>query len=229
MSSRKLKCIKQAHDFDCGLACVAMVTTYLTNAESPESELSRVTDAFIDMEICDSDSYTRGIWTIELYYLLAELLGERERKLQLSTTEIISNALALLPFYEQDIGVDTARVSALYSKLKSEGSLRLLMRRKSVAEITRDTLAGSVFIFLVDILILKCRSCRYFSFSNTPTEVGSYHGHCILVTSIDRKNGTVTYHDPSAECDSCNCELENFEAARSAPGTDNDAIRISIS
>ena len=54
-----------------------------------------------------------------------------------------------------------------------------------------------------------------------------FHGHYVVVFGADAARRRVFYHDPvSPTCGACVATYENFEAAKSREGTDNDVVRV---
>eukprot|EP00754_Rhynchopus_humris_P008318 Rhum_TRINITY_DN13718_c0_g1::Rhum_TRINITY_DN13718_c0_g1_i1::g.63303::m.63303 len=54
-----------------------------------------------------------------------------------------------------------------------------------------------------------------------------FHGHYVVVFGADVGRRRVFYHDPvSPTCGTCVATYENFEAAKSREGTDNDVVRV---
>eukprot|EP01059_Diplonema_ambulator_P025708 TRINITY_DN42796_c0_g1_i1.p1 TRINITY_DN42796_c0_g1~~TRINITY_DN42796_c0_g1_i1.p1 ORF type:complete len:214 (+),score=16.81 TRINITY_DN42796_c0_g1_i1:37-642(+) len=198
-----------------------------------------------------SDNNT-SIWTVDVFVLLDRLLAEMGgARPRLTTTVIGCNPMYVdTEFYTENFLGDEVRVTRLFKQIKDE-NLDVQEMQISTSELTALLSSGDVLlIVLVDATLIphtknrftrffhSCLSCltRLACLSPRRTLRTAYHpppvsstfqGHYLLATGYNPRKRTVSIIDPSGVA-AVNINLDEFEHARSAFGTDNDVISIYV-
>ncbi|OQS00089.1 GUCD1 isoform X2 [Thraustotheca clavata] len=195
--------IHQLYDWDCGIACLQMVSLWL-------NPMFECTHRMLCEVLC-----TKSIWTIDLFSALLKLYGEKQISIIFYSKVLQVNLnLAHHTFYTNDYLVDIARIEPLYTQAIAAGAT-------SCASLSSDELrlaiGNRIAIVLVDAGKLKC--CV------SSTQSG-FQGHFIVVFQITLN--VVKYVDPaSVDHVQCSMDIDTFDQARKSEGTDEDIIIIS--
>lgn len=165
---------------------------------------------------------THSIWSADLLLLCVRL---RLRRLAFHSTLLAVNPeYAGLAYYAGSLADDTSRVAAAFAAAAAAG---VAMTQHHVpASYFCDRLAAgaAVFIVLVDLRFLKCSKC----WLKAPLFTTSYSGHYILLLSYDPARDAICYMDPASDAACCFMTPAQFDTARTATGTDEDAIEIPL-
>ncbi|KAJ9452999.1 hypothetical protein DIPPA_00969 [Diplonema papillatum] len=156
--------IRQVADYDCGLACIAMVVLTLIDHLSAGDEQKRQdwSPGRIYQQYNRFSKNNTSIWTIDLYVFLCTLIRDDLRPAfdvrspRFTTTAAeCNNALASAPFYVSDFLCDKTRVDRMFIKARDEG-MRVEERRLSTEEVTDLLVNGSaLLVVLLDATIMR--------------------------------------------------------------------------
>ena len=244
----KIEIIRQEDDYDCGLACAAMVANALGVLESPKALYTRYSDL--------SNGNT-SVWTIDIFMLLVDVLREAGKPDPRFTstmcqvnTEYITNE-----FYCSSLLDDSKRVNGLFEEAKRTGcdiQERCMDKSEIIAQLSSGevilivlvnshdlvSLIPSVFSTTIiprvvtDIASVLSSCCAVMSKSFTSEPLSphdaSFYGHYIIARGYDAATDSVLVLDPS-QLITDRVEMSLFEKARSAFGTDNDIISVCTS
>eukprot|EP01060_Flectonema_neradi_P015548 TRINITY_DN2218_c0_g2_i1.p1 TRINITY_DN2218_c0_g2~~TRINITY_DN2218_c0_g2_i1.p1 ORF type:complete len:284 (+),score=18.22 TRINITY_DN2218_c0_g2_i1:39-890(+) len=244
----KIELIPQESDYDCGLACAAMVIQALGFSETPKSLYKRY---------AEKSNGNTSLWTIDIYMLLVDILREAGKPDPRYTTtmcrvntEYVTNA-----FYSSSIEKDAQRVNALFDEAISAGC-DIQERRMTDEEIVSQLSSGEVILIVlmnshdlaslipsvfpqtlvpkvVSNIATAITSCCSVMSQKLATEPSTsqdvpYYGHYIVARGYDAASDSIIICDPSRLIPD-NIERHVFEKARSAYGTDSDIISICTS
>eukprot|EP01147_Barroeca_monosierra_P006051 gene6051-9149_t len=167
-----------------------------------------------------------GIWTVELLALLIMCFGIPCVMFTTVTSYHPSNYSEIL-FYQHEHNKD-GHSDKTVAQLYDYHHDRIIDRSLCLAEL-RFLLGRELgVIVLVDANLLCCSQCN----SIQPSECTNtaYHGHYIVLESIELESNIVTFRDPSrVRCSgACHVPAAIFDEARQAQGTDNDVLVVGL-
>ncbi|KAF9934398.1 guanylyl cyclase domain-containing protein 1 [Linnemannia zychae] len=244
--------ISQEEDWDCGLACVAMVANALG---------SRLSLAEVTLH-CSVES----VWTIDLAYILRKLSNDQVNlpTIQFSKPSSKFHVPNLSPgrgegwdftYYTSTIGADAAhskekfyrksfdddqrRVNALFDNADA-ANIRVIELTLPLDDFKRFLYCKKyAIITLVNQRLLKCPQClekiKFCSCHIGP--LGSivqrikgfrYIGHFIVLVAYDVTEDVFYYRDPAMDDELCSVAAEDLEIARNSSGTDHDCIIVKV-
>ncbi|KAF9114981.1 guanylyl cyclase domain-containing protein 1 [Mortierella sp. AM989] len=237
--------INQESNWDCGLACVAMVC----NALGAHLSLAEVT-----MHCC-----VDSVWTIDLAYLLRKLSNDQ---VSVPPPSFIQRPQLLIPnlspgrdegwdftYYTSTIGVNSAhskekfyrksfdddqkRVNALFDNADA-ANIRVIELALPLDDFKRFLYCRQyAIITLVNQRLLRCPQCLEKSAfcSCSMGTLGSivqrmkgfrYVGHFIVLVAYEPNEDLFYYRDPAVGDDLCSVSASDLEHARNSTGTDHD-------
>ncbi|KAG0056369.1 guanylyl cyclase domain-containing protein 1 [Gryganskiella cystojenkinii] len=239
--------ITQDGNWDCGLACVAMIA----NALGAHLSLAEVTLH------CSVES----VWTIDLAYLLRKLSNDQVNVPKINFSKRTQPQLVVpnlspgreegwdFTYYTSTLGVDAAhsrekfyrktfdddqkRVNALFDGADA-ANIRVIELELPLDDFKRFLYCGKYgIVTLVNQRLLKCRQCLEKSAfcSCNSGSLGSlvqwmkgfrYIGHFIVLVAYDPTTDTFYYRDPAIGDDLCSISGLDLEDARNSSGTDHD-------
>ncbi|KAI9015232.1 Guanylyl cyclase, partial [Phycomyces nitens] len=188
-------------NWDCGIACIAMVLQGLGIRCSLRS-------------LADQCA-VKSVWTIDLVYLLrnnyegdftyyTSYFGSR-REHQGNT------------FYQDDFDEDERRVNKLFGSAKSN-SIHVVRMMLPLDDFKRFLYCQRfVIVVLVNARLLKCQKCRLFIII-----IIIQTGHFICLIGYDPTENLFIYRDPAVVYSYCTISAEDLDNARKASGTDHD-------
>ncbi|KAF9339201.1 Guanylylate cyclase-domain-containing protein [Linnemannia elongata] len=245
--------INQVDNWDCGLACVAMVANALG---------SRLSLAEVSLH-CSVES----VWTIDLVYILRKLSNDQA---SLPTIQFSKRSPSqyhvpnLSPgrgegwdftYYTSTIGVDAAhskekfyrksfdddqkRVNELFENADA-ANVRVIELTLPLDDFKRFLYCRKyAIITLVNQRLLKCPQClektNFCSCNAGP--LGSivqrmkgfrYIGHFIVLVAYDANEDMFYYRDPAVNDELCSIAAADLERARNSSGTDHDCIIVKV-
>jgi len=165
---------------------------------------------------------TRSIWSADLLLLCARL--HLPRLAFHSTLLAVNPEYAGLAYYAGSLADDTTRVAGAFAAAAAGGVAMHQHHLPSSYFCDRLAAGAAVFIVLVDLRYLKCSKC----WLKTPLFTTSYSGHYIVLLSYDPVTDAICYMDPATDAACCFMTPAQFDTARTATGTDEDAIEISL-
>ncbi|KAI9255268.1 Guanylyl cyclase [Phascolomyces articulosus] len=211
--------IMQHYDWDCGLACIAMMLKGLgieSNIEQLAEEIGLT-----------------SIWTIDLAFLL--------RKYEFDFTFYTSvfgtrEEYKDVKFYEATFDEDQKRVNKLFASAKS-CSVHIVRMKLPMKDFKRFLFNRQfAIIVLVNARLLRCERCEagrgcmasvcgqfFYKISND-----DYIGHYVILIGYDPTQDIFIYRDPANVNDYCTITMEDFDQARQAEGTDHDCIVVKL-
>ncbi|BDA40954.1 Protein GUCD1 [Coccomyxa sp. Obi] len=211
--------VRQAYNWDCGLACVLMV---LRAAGIHGEDFT---------SLCDLCSIT-SIWTVDLAYLLRRFGLEVE----LTTITIGANPdYAKESFYKEHMAEDGSRVERLFQEAATAG---ITVSRRSVGcrELKDRMLMGGVLVIaLVDKTRLAGHTVSAVALPavnlGLTTRLGiapAYTGHYIVICGYDCETDRFMIQDPASTAEMDSVPTCSLEAARHAYGTDEDLLLVTM-
>jgi len=212
---------RQMGDWDCGVACI-------TGAISEVSDTKKISLAEAMKFLPPKAAETRSVWTVDLAYAIKN--SGFSNFLCTTTSCGVDPSHAELGFYSKGFDEDEKRVNAL---LHDAAEKKIAIREESVSD--RDlckflAVPGNMVIALVNSTDMRCSECAHFGgqmFSCIARWMyGGYVGHYVLLFDYT-ESGQIWYHDPGRSHSGCSINVEMFEQARKARGTDEDLIFIS--
>ncbi|KAF9914195.1 guanylyl cyclase domain-containing protein 1 [Lobosporangium transversale] len=242
--------INQENDWDCGLACVAMVANALG---------ARLSLAEVAMH-CKDES----VWTIDLAYILRKLSDDQvsiprlnfSKRLQIPNLSPRRDEGWDFTYYTSTIGADAAhsrekfyrksfdddqkRVNALFDNADAE-NVRVIQLVLPLDDFKRFLYCRKYgIITLVNQRLLSCLQClEKTTICNCTIGVFDsfvqrmkgfrYIGHFILLVAYEPNTDMFYYRDPAVRDDLCSISASNLERARSSNGTDHDCIVVKVS
>ncbi|PHZ07376.1 uncharacterized protein RHIMIDRAFT_274952 [Rhizopus microsporus ATCC 52813] len=214
--------IQQASNWDCGLACVAMILQGLGFNCNIE-EIARQ---------CSVNS----VWTIDLAFILknyvqdftyyTSYLGSRKEYQEQK-------------FYQEDFNQDEKRINKLFAIAKS-CSVHVVRMILPLDDYKRFLYCKQyATITLVNARLLKCKLCQQtrgclgsicgqLDFFLEKFKGYDYLGHFILLIGYDPTEDTFIYRDPAIKDEFCVISADDLNEARQSEGTDHDCIVIKL-
>ncbi|KAL0083554.1 Guanylyl cyclase [Phycomyces blakesleeanus] len=215
--------IIQNSNWDCGIACIAMVLQGLGIRCSLRSLA----------EQCAVES----VWTIDLAVLLR---NNYEGDFTYYTSYFGSRREHQEnKFYQDDFDEDERRVNKLFGSAKSK-SIHVVRMMLPMDDFKRFLYCQRfVIVVLVNARLLKCQKCReqrncvvtvcgQFDFFFEKMKGYDYIGHFICLIGYDPTENLFIYRDPAVVYSYCTISAEDLDNARKASGTDHDCIVIQI-
>mmetsp|Transcript_69517 Transcript_69517/g.157150 ORF Transcript_69517/g.157150 Transcript_69517/m.157150 type:complete len:452 (+) Transcript_69517:169-1524(+) len=214
--------VRQKSYWDCGIACTQMVLSYLGHPRSA-SELELAVG-------------TRSVWTIDLAVLLRRA-GPPGLKFLLCTTALgAEEAHSELHMYRGEFADDATRVNALFRRAKALGCS--YCQRSLLCEELSELLASGrvVLVILLDIRSVRRAEGKvglgglghFFEGLAHGAGAGSYVGHYVVLTGLDRKAARFHYLDPAQAPVLRSIAAADLDRARCATGTDEDILIIEV-
>ncbi|CAG7834208.1 unnamed protein product [Allacma fusca] len=204
---------KQRYNWDCGIACVAMCVSVHDRY-----------DLYRNLNFYKKHfQFNESTWTIDLCYVLKHFAVPFRFATRFPG---VDPQLRRYTFYKSSIDKDTSRVLNGFA-LASKNGINFCVAKTHIQSILQHVYAIGPAIILVNSNLLRCLDC-----SSACSSVFSccfrtcYQGHYILVIGFDLKNNCVFYNNPTFGDRTCRIYAGDFEAARTAPGTDWDTIFI---
>jgi hypothetical protein len=222
----KVPHVRQAFNWDCGLACVLMVL----QAAAPKA-------AGMDLATLRQYCPTTSIWTIDLAHLLRRFGME----VVFCTITLGANpAFSSEAFYAENMPEDEARVQQLFNDAPLAG-IPVHQRSLDGGEVKEAMGSGRYLaIALVDKIKLGLggycgavgaaaalwggpdAAAAYLHTSGEP----AYVGHYIVVVAYCASSDSYEVRDPAAEAGHLTVPAAVLEAARRSFGTDEDIILV---
>lgn len=198
----RVKHVQQTQNWDCGLACCAMILHTLGLKD-------------YDLDTLEQLANTRSIWTIDIAHVLVSC-GLTSVSF-LTTMVGVNHAHTSSPFYAKTIARDRTRVENLFLSAASKG---ITIREMSISkEQLQRLLLTHIIILLVDKALLPLSTVP----SSATTD---FMGHYIVVSGYDEWCDEYLIHDPAAENGCSRIGADLLEHARRAQGTDEDVLLI---
>lgn len=197
--------VQQCFDWDCGLACVAMVlcSVGVTRASLP---------------ILHAMASSRSIWTIDLAVLLRHFGVD----VSLFTTTLgVDPSYAHEAFYADALPEDGLRVERLFRDARGLG-IRVEQRSLSADELRRCVLSGE---FLV-VALVDNRVLRGSTSSRAGDALRGYGGHYVLLCGYNAERRAFVLLDPALAIGLHFVSETTLDEARKAFGTDEDLILV---
>ncbi|KAI9316905.1 Guanylylate cyclase-domain-containing protein [Dichotomocladium elegans] len=211
--------IMQKADWDCGLACVAMVLKGLG--------IDRSIDELV------KECGLTSVWTVDLAFLLRQydpdftyytnFLGSRKEYQDQR-------------FYKATFDEDEKRVNRLFLSAKS-CSVHIVRMMLPLDDYRRFLYCQQyAIIALVNAKLLWCQLCkeRKNCFLSMCGKLANrirgdeYAGHYITLIGYDPTEDLFIYRDPDEVDSYCTIAADRFDNARRSKGTDNDCIVIKL-
>ncbi|CAO3597212.1 unnamed protein product [Absidia cylindrospora] len=208
--------IMQDTNWDCGLACVAMLLHGMNMPTSLE-ELNKQ---------CEVES----IWTIDLAFLLRKYIQD----FTYYTSYIGSRKeYQNTRFYQERFDQDESRVNHLFSIAKTS-SIHVVRMILPLGDLKRFLFCQKfAVIVLVNAWFMKCDICKK-PHSDAIAACGqmandnAYLGHFVVLIGYDPTDDMFIYRDPATRDRFCVISAEDLDHARQAEGTDHDCIVIQL-
>ena len=222
--------VQQRHSWDCGLACAQMVLRRLG--------LWRA--GFTERTLCALvESPSRSVWTVDIALML-QALGVEALVLH-TLLAGVDPAHAARAYYASALtgpASEAPRIAAAFAAARQRGiAVRVPSALPSAYLLQRLRQQTHCFVVLVDMRLLRCEACgpehsaRELAGLSRPQE---YNGHYVLLTGVEEGAAgggcVVRYLDPSPLGAAAGCSMSAacLDAARQAPGTDEDVIEIAL-
>ena len=201
-----LKHIRQRKSWDCGLACIEMIT-HLYQNQATFNEI---------YQLCRTDS----IWTVHL----SSILLQRNIPHSIVTTCAgVNQDLESLTFYRNHIDKEKSDVLDLFQTSINAG-INIVERGFTAIEFRNLLLTRQVvLILLVDTRGLRCIECG--CMKRNWLSCG-FAGHYVVVSSYDVEKEAFEYHDPAGRTHTCWMNMNDFDRCRLVKGTDEDVVII---
>lgn len=196
----------QKHNWDCGLACCAMIMKWFDMDSS----------WLYDHELAQLEV---PLWTIDLLLLLEEI----GIAVQLRTKAIgVQLHHASLPWYCRTLSAEQDRVNQQFAKAQAKG-LDISQEPLSLHELRG--LAGRsdcMVVLLVNGISLRGEH----EHEPDSDRALSYEGHFVVLTGFDASTDSFTFLDPAAAAAAGpqTISAAALETCRTHPGTDEDAL-----
>mmetsp|Transcript_15766 Transcript_15766/g.30474 ORF Transcript_15766/g.30474 Transcript_15766/m.30474 type:complete len:240 (-) Transcript_15766:410-1129(-) len=208
--------LKQEDNWDCGLACVKMVTSALR----PLTDPMKLTNAALETAV-----ETRSVWTIDLVYALRDL--DVPLVMYTTCTEIKPREYEGMEFYKE-LASDQTRVNQRFREAADRG-IRIVPRsfaRTELQNIFANPRMFQLAIVLVDVNIIRKAERSYgrkvLDFVVSAVAGHQFAGHYIVV--VDYIAPMYEIRDPAGTRAITWVHEDVLEQARLAPGTDEDII-----
>ncbi|ORZ08717.1 Guanylyl cyclase [Absidia repens] len=208
--------IMQNTNWDCGLACVAMLLKGMNMTVSLE-ELTKQ---------CQVES----IWTIDLAFLLHRYIHE----FTYYTSYIGSRKeYQDASFYQEQFDQDEPRVNHLFSIAKTS-SIHVVRMILPLDDFKRFLFSQKfAMIVLVNAWGLKCDICKKchgdaIAACGQMANDNTYLGHFVVLIGYDPTDDVFIYRDPATRDRFCVISAQDLDHARQAEGTDHDCIVIQL-
>eukprot|EP01063_Lacrimia_lanifica_P025106 TRINITY_DN32892_c0_g1_i1.p1 TRINITY_DN32892_c0_g1~~TRINITY_DN32892_c0_g1_i1.p1 ORF type:complete len:292 (+),score=67.59 TRINITY_DN32892_c0_g1_i1:62-877(+) len=248
--------VRQRGDFDCGLACAAMVVLTVARRYRVGGGVT-AEDVFEDYAA--RTNHNTSIWTIDVFDFLDAWLdrlgaADRVEMAYLTTTLGCNSEYKHDPFYSTDYSDDEQRVTRLFADALGRDKV---VRREALP--LRDLLAflsdpSSLAVVLVDAAVLARRARAPSALATTaqavvgafarlfagcgcaqllapdlaPHPPAAFQGHYVVATAFDSMGGrVVTLYNPATRAPQV-VPVDVFDAARTAFGTDYDVITVRL-
>ncbi|ODM91603.1 Protein GUCD1 [Orchesella cincta] len=208
--------VQQQHEWDCGIASVAMTVSNQIAKGNLETVVTKLKNE-------PNEGFGQRPWTIDLCHILS-LLNVSYKYFTASGADVNPN-LYKLQYYTKSFKQDESRVRALLSNSKLqadiwEGSLNSL-------EFVQCLKRGPLIV-LVDANKLECK--RHQSLRWRPKFCWNWNtsflGHYIVIIGHSPKTNVIYYRNPSVTNRICETSLQILNEARLAIGTDEDIILV---
>jgi hypothetical protein len=168
-------------------------------------------------------------YSVDLALILHSAVVQKGFKTRMfsSCFESVCDGNRSLPFYNTSIDAYEARLASVLSAARSLG-VEFFKERVPLSWLIEKLQSEARIILLCDVGRLECRRSRCVRAAHKSMGGCSFSGHYIVLTSIDKARGEAHVLDPAegACSDGCLVPISALEAARSAPGTDDDVIIV---
>jgi Guanylylate cyclase len=208
LNLKSLHHVHQIETWDCGIACLLMVMTFLKQDHGIEEERMFMFQAVA----------TQSIWSIDLVNLIEiyKTRGIDISYLYCSMTLEVDETHQGLAFYAQAFPLDQIRVKYLLQQAQKEKwhVMEIELTLSHVLEMLRRP--NCIAIALIDNAILMSKG-----------HGTQFSGHYIVLSGIRESDGALQIHNPTSVSHFDYISLQLFEQAWMAKGTDRDVIFIS--
>ena len=199
--------VRQCKYWDCGLACVQMVTHLYGDVQTFQ-------------DVSDLCNNVTSIWTIHLSSALLQLniphcitttcagVNQDLESLSFYVDHIENEKQEVMSLFENSIKAGTQIIESGYSAI----NFRALLLTRRV-----------ILILLVDTRGLRCSECGC---SKRNWLTCGFTGHYLVVSSYDEEKESFVYHDPASRARTCWMTIKQFDQCRLVKGTDEDVVII---
>mmetsp|Transcript_34490 Transcript_34490/g.46615 ORF Transcript_34490/g.46615 Transcript_34490/m.46615 type:complete len:311 (-) Transcript_34490:311-1243(-) len=201
--------VRQRHNWDCGVACVRMILSYLDHPVSQERIMGAIG--------------TSSVWTIDLAYALRQFVPDLEF-IYGTITIGVEESYSDYSFYKKEFETDTVRVNHRFSNAGANGITIEKVRLES-SGLANMLLSGIVaVIVLVDLRFIP-NSYYHLCGKHWPY----YTGHYIVLCGYSSDADEYTFSDPARQAGTGRrIKAPALEKARLSAGTDEDFIAIVV-
>ncbi|KAI8853910.1 Guanylyl cyclase [Chytridium lagenaria] len=217
--------VTQLDSWDCGLACLAMVLAGAHNSGLIADDPTK-TNPLSLRTIMEASGAGESVWTIDLAYIMRHF-GIDDFTFYTSYIGVNLQYTGK-HFYRESISNDRRRIHSLFAEAQDFG-VRVVPMVLSMEDMRRFLLSEHyAILILVNLRKLKCRVCsRHHGSSSSPFS-HDFMGHYVLLIGYDPETDGILVRDPGTEEGVCFVDASVLDAARSAPGTDHDAIVVRV-
>ncbi len=234
--------VRQAHTWDCGLACLEMALTAVGAPHHSCNLTALKTRVAHHAPGWKTD--TNAIWTVDLAYLLKSF---HVRFKYLTATIGVDPDLKNQTFYQSTIRDDESRVNSLFKRAALSGvtiahasltqrELRRLLRPHAATSAPEASVAEHMVIALVDRRWLYHGQLGWgaglfehtFRWLSSALGRGRFIGHYVLLIDYVADADAFLILDPSGKSEPICVRADNLDAARLSYGTDEDLLVIPV-
>mmetsp|Transcript_82297 Transcript_82297/g.160583 ORF Transcript_82297/g.160583 Transcript_82297/m.160583 type:complete len:420 (-) Transcript_82297:206-1465(-) len=206
--------VRQHYSWDCGVACVRMVLSYLGNPRSSQE--------LIDL------LGTRSVWTIDLAVLLRRVGGPQLRFLFCTAALGAEDSHSELDMYRSDFDKDERRVNDLFRSAPALGVAYAQVTLEA-RDLVRLLVTGRVLLLvLLDVRLVRNRHAQLLASVMMAPGSSRYTGHYVVVCGYDPNSRQYTYLDPAQAPALFAIDADDLDSARTSVGTDEDVIVIEV-
>lgn len=199
---------RQRFEWDCGLSCILMVLpinareTFLANFD----------------KICQKAGFDRSTWTIDLCFILKDFDIPH---VYLTKTLGVDPQYVQTPYYQKIISKDESRINVKFEEAPSKG---ILVYKKTISldDLIKHLGENGPIILLTNASLLNCDICR----KERLFRRIRYCGHYIVICGYNLEKKKFKYRNPAKDNHVCITTFESLDKARTAYGTDEDAILL---
>eukprot|EP00548_Thalassiothrix_antarctica_P014944 CAMPEP_0194173588 /NCGR_PEP_ID=MMETSP0154-20130528/7873_1 /TAXON_ID=1049557 /ORGANISM="Thalassiothrix antarctica, Strain L6-D1" /LENGTH=260 /DNA_ID=CAMNT_0038886687 /DNA_START=193 /DNA_END=975 /DNA_ORIENTATION=- len=213
--------VTQREAWDCGIACLLMVSKWLRDCSGKKRTLSS-NDGETERTWMLKTMASESIWSVDLVHLLQKIRNIKTLEfsyLYASKSLQVDQHHRDLSYYVEDFSDDQSRVTRLFNQAKEEGwPLIQLEHQLELSQVVQlVSRSDCIAIALVDNAVLLQRLDR------------PYAGHYIIISGVEtnEKNDLIfQIHNPDSSKPVDYISSSLFEKAWRARGTDEDIIFI---
>ncbi|XP_028161073.1 protein GUCD1 [Ostrinia furnacalis] len=208
----KITHYRQRFNWDCGVSCVLMLLE--------EEQRRELLNKFA--ETCQEEGFNQSTWTIDLCYLLKRY-GIRHQMCTIMPG--VNEDYKKHGYYDRILDLDRERVRRRFDEATSTG-IEVSQRSLSTDELVAHLVSSGPVVLLVDAGLLVCDLCKHNKLKAEFRRCfgGGYRGHYVVAVGLGR--GRVLYRDPALSPRLCAATPQALARARTAPGTDQDAVLV---